>query len=675
MKGWWCIFGVIPVLEAITLQINECPNECFCDEHIADCHDRNLDKFPDGIGDADIVNLDVSVNRITKIPDGLSKFASLKYLNVSNNRIAALGHMDLTNLTNLQGVDFTYNSFHDWKDIHSQVFTYLPNLTYLNFSSNPISNVPPRSTHFKIKSLEILKLNNCSMTTIPNGFLSGMTSIKELHFSLNPIQKLNTIFYSKSLKLMDISRTFLTQTSPNAFVGLRKLETLLLNRNRYLRNVTINSETLLYLDISDSFLETPPYGAMKSLVQLNLYGNIIRILTNNIFANMSNLRALNLSLNAITSIEANAFRALDELKILDLSYNKISVIEESTFLSTKSLLTLDISHNYLTSIDSITSMSLNVLNVGYCEIKTIGKFALSTLPKLTKLSLQRNFISYIPDELVGGKLRNLDLSDCRIKLINNMTFKNMCYLQILDLSSNRLTSIQSSNFPPSLAILKLKDNQWRCDCSAIKDTFEWLQNHESDAEDLLCDSPENFDGETWQVACQDYWYPTPGKKDHVWWYSVALIISMIFLLCTVIALRKINEIREKRIRELEETRRQNERDARETLQRMRQMHRDYREETSRNAPDPRDSQGPPSYNDALLLPRLDSSHPSLAGSLHSIVSSVHGSNPDVTKKPKVRRKRRRRRSDSAERLPRRSIVEDSNDSEPDRSQRPLESDF
>lgn len=677
MKGWWCFLGIIPVLETLTIYVNEskeCPDVCFCWDLITNCQNKGLSQLPKGI-DPKVISLDVSINKITNIPDRLKTYVNLKYLNISHNRLAALSHLDFDGLSKLELLDLSFNYYHDWKDFQPQTFWNLPNLTFIEFSSNPLSNLPQFSTHFKIKSLQVLKLNNCSISALPNGFLSGMTNIKEIHLNSNPIEILNLPLNSETLKFMDLSKTSLFYLAPNSFKELKGLETVQLNKNKYLRNVTINSDSLLFLDISESFLEVPPYGDMKYLTALNLHGNILRELTNNMFINMSSLTFLNISLNAITLIEANAFRGLEELKTLDLSFNKINIVGEKTFLSTKSLLSLDLSHNYLTSLDSITSMSLNVLDVSYCEIKSVGKYTLSTLPKLTYLSLKRNFISYIPDEWVGDKLKILDLSDCRIKSINNLTFRDMQDLQDLDFSNNRLITVQFSNFPLGLTTVKLRDNQWRCDCAVLKDTFDWLQIHGSFVDDLICDSPESVDGMTWQSACEEQWYPSSNKKDHLWWYSIALLISMIFLLFTVVALRKLNDIREKRFREIEERRRQQEREAREALQRMQQMQREYREEANRNAPDPRESQGPPSYNDALLLPRLDSSHPSLAGSLHSLGGSIHGSNPEVNKKGKVRRKKRRRRSESTDRIQTRSIAENSNESEPERSNRPMESDF
>ncbi|KAG5896131.1 hypothetical protein JTB14_011876 [Gonioctena quinquepunctata] len=409
---------------------------------------------------------------------------------------------------------------------------------------------------------------------------------------------------------------------------------------------------------------------MNTLVHLNLYENFLRTLRNNAFSNVSSLVLLNLSHNAITAIEENSFRGLDNLKVIDLSLNKLSVLNEKTFLPTISLVKLYLSRNYISTLDTITSTSLGLLDASYCEIHNINKYSLSNLPKLVHFSLERNFLTTLPDGWVGDRLISINLSGCRIKSINNKTFSQMLHLRRLDLSSNRLSSVYPSYFPPSIKMLGINDNQWRCDCSELKQAYEWFLESEWSVISLICDTPERVEGQTWISACQNEWYPQ--KKSGLYWYSLVVITSLVFLFVTMMILRKLSKIREKRLMEEEDRRRTQEREAREALERMQQHQREYREEASRNAPDPRDSQGPPSYSDALLLPRLDASHPSLAGSLHSLASrGSHGSNPEVNKKRKHRKKRRRRRSESQSRAP----GDETDTSGPDRLQRPLESDF
>lgn len=592
---------------------------------------------------------------------------------MSHNKMATLGHSDFAGLENLERLDLTFNIFHDWKDIHSGTFSYLKKLTYLDMSNNPLRSTPQFSSHLIISSMEILKLNNCSMKTIPVQIFKSLLNLKELHLTDNPIQIINDSFELSNVKYIDLSGCDLQYIGEHVFRNLPVLETLVINNNNYLKQFSCDSESLLYLDLSGCTLETIPTGRLRALTILNLQGNFLRELPDKSFLNLPNLLRLNLSYNAISVIKDNAFRGLDNVNIIDLSLNKLTVINEKVFLPTTSLITLNLSHNYINSVDSITSTSLKTLDVSYCEIYYINRFSLGDLPKLIELSLARNFLSTLPDGWTADRLVYLDVNGCRIKSISNRTFEQMFYLRHINLSGNRLTTIDPSFFPQALYV-KIEDNQWRCDCPKLKNMFEWLVEYNERIDRLICDSPERYEGKTWYEACQTEWYPGPRPKDHLWWYSVGVIVTMVLLLVAVIAVRKIHQIKENRQREEEETRRAQEREA---LERMHRLQRERREEQNRNAPDPREGQRPPSYNEALLLPRLDSTQ-NLSGSMHSLTSRQSASNPDVSKKSRPKRKRRRRKSDSSDsRRASRVVVDtDSSDNDPRiQTQAPLESDF
>ncbi|KAJ8949643.1 hypothetical protein NQ318_010059 [Aromia moschata] len=643
MWWWWCIFGIIPILEGIQVmeELVMCPEICQCDGFITDCRYSGLTELPLGIN-PNVISLDLSYNKINIFPPSLKNYGNLKYLNMSRNRLSTLSYSDFNGLENLEMLDLTYNLFRDWKDIHSGTFSRLRNIIYFDMSNNPLGSIPQFSSHLIVSSLQILKLNNCSMRSLPVQVFNSLLNLKELHIAGNPVTTLNDSFNLDSLKFIDISHCDL--------------------------------EFCWRIYLSGCTLEWIPNGNLRSLTVLNLQGNFLRSLPDNIFTNFPNLISLNLSYNAIALIEDNAFRGLDNVKTIDVSLNKLTLIREKIFLPAISLLYLNLSHNYLSSIDGITSTSLKHLDVSYCEIYAIDKFSLENLPKLVELSLARNFLSSLPDGWIADRLVYLDVSGCRIKSINNKTFEQMFYLRHINLAGNRLPTIDPSYFPQALYV-QIDDNQWRCDCPKLKAMFEWLVEFGERVDKLICDSPERHEGKTWRIACQDEWYPTLNRKDHLWWYSVAIVIAMTVLLITVLAIRKVHQIKEDRLREAEEARRTQEREA---LERMRVLQQEFRDDVDRNAPDPREGQRPPSYNEALLLPRFDSSLQNLSGSLHSVASrrSDHGSNPDVSKKTRTRRKRRRRKSTSSEgRRPSHADSETSDQEQPPRTQAPLESDF
>nr|CAH7763116.1 unnamed protein product [Callosobruchus chinensis] len=679
MLGKWCIFTTLVINMVIGYQIaDKCPAVCQCDSIITNCRRNQLSRLPPGIS-PEVVSLDLSFNELERFPSELKIYRDLKYLNVSHNRISTLSHSVFFGMNQLERFDLSYNRFCDWKDLHTQAFGHLSSLVYLDLSHNALRSIPQFSKHFENSSLEILELNNCSMVSLPVQVFDHLPWLKELHLRSNPIRVINnTFFQSSSIKFIDLSGCSLEFLYPKLFTRIDTLETLVLRNNTSLRKLECNSDSLLYLDLSNSNMESVPTGDMRQLTTLNLRGNSLKALQNSSFLSFPNLVRLNLSLNSISVVEENAFKGLDYIQFIDLSLNKLTVVPEKVFLPVISLVDLNLSHNYISSLDTITSSSLKYLDASYCEIYTVSRYSLTNLPKLSKLSLARNFISYLPDFWTGDRVTELDVSGCRIKSINNMTFKQMYYLRKLDLSSNRLSHVEPDFFPQNLEYIKLDDNQWRCDCPKLKAMFEELYVNGGRTETLICDSPEQTTGLTWRDACEKEWFPDATKKKQLWWYSVAVVISMTCFLIVILALRKLTSMKEKRLREAEERRRDLEREAREALQRMQRLHREYREEEDRNAPDPRELQSPPSYTDALLLPRLDSSQASLAGSMHSIASMGSQGSIGGSKKGRIRRKRRRRRSETESKRQSRATIDDtdSSDAEQQRLPRPpLESDF
>lgn len=679
---FWMLF-FIPLVKCYSITFS-CPETCVCDGEVTNCQNNDLTELPEDIY-FEVMNLDLSYNSFETVPVNIGNYASLKFLNLSHNRISTLKFSDLEGLENLDSLDLTFNLFHDWKDIHSSTFLPTKVLQYLDFSNNPLRSIPKYSNHLYIESLIILRLTNCSMKTIPVNVFNRLTNLRELYLSDNPITTINETFQLDNLRVLDMTGCRLNYIDENVFASLVNLEILELRNNVHLKKFTCNSEYLMYLDMSEcTSLERVPSGYLPRLARLDLSGNFLKTIPANSFKNFINLQVLNLSTNAITYIHESAFQSLIEVISIDLSYNKLTTLAEN-LLSNNSVLThLNLSHNYLNSLDSISSKSLKMLIASYCEIYELNKYSLSLLPNLVTLILSRNFLTTLPDGLIARSLGILDVSYCRIRTLSNKTFEEMFYLRQINLASNALKSIDPSYFPRAFNVI-IKDNPWRCDCPELKRMYEWMTTYSSNRlNDLICDSPETVEGKTWELACNKEWYPNQIAKDTMWYYSVGVVVAMVIALFAVIVLRRIKSLQEERIRIEDEARRAEEREA---LRRMQEREREMREEEDRNAPDPRELQGPPSYTEALLLPRLDASHPSLAGSVHSFGSRGSlRSNSDSAKKNRIRRKRRRRKSEE-ERRASRITLDDSDSSDGNQSQDqlssrrklqqlpPLESDF
>ncbi|XP_044257367.1 nephrocan [Tribolium madens] len=671
LKG--AVFYII-FFTSVTGNFYSCPKLCICPPDFTDCKYNNFSTLPFGL-DKNVTILDLSYNAFQVFPDDLNDFPSLEYLNLSFNKIDRLENGAFRRLRKLERLDLSHNMIKQWTDIGPYTFSSTQNLLFLDLSYNTLRMQPREENPLQIQSLEILRLKNCSIGLLNNKLLDGLPKLKELHLSENPIRWLLSSLSSTSLKFLDLSRCNLKEVSPKVFVNLTSLQTLYMQQNINLKSFYCDSRSLRYLDISNCNLESIPRGYLPNLNAANFHGNHFRIILKMSFVNYTNLVMLDLSYNALHVIEKEAFVGLEKIERLDLSQNTLSYLSPEVFYSNTNLQFLNLSRNYLNTVPNLSSDFLEILDLSFCEIASVDQDCLINMPRLKILNLSKNIISLLPDNFRGDNLKVLDVSLCRIKSVNNKTFALMSSLRSINLAGNRLTSASPESFAQVVS-LNISDNPWRCDCSKLKNLYDWLSKTGKKLDNLYCQSPEALEGYSWVSACQKDWQPTTARSDSVWWYTTGLIITVFVILFVILTMRRMYLLKEKRLREANEARRNEEREA---LRRMHRMQADAREEASRNAPDPRELQRPPSYNEALLLPRLDSSHPSLSASLHSIASkhSINGSLTDVAKKSGPRRKRRRRKSDSSEgqRASRVAVVDsDTSEHEPE-PRTTLESDF
>ena len=591
-----------------------------------------------------VIKLNLSFNDFHYIPSNLSIFTRLKWLNLANNKIFALHRTSLENLKELNYLDLSHNNIQSWADIDSEALIPLINLNKLILSHNALRGFPDIiGATLKSDSLRELYLINCSVTDITSDIIEGFRNLTLLDLSQNNVVALNAQIKSSTLKSLTISNSSL-EVIHASFLDLPKLIYLDISKNAKLE-IFVGESNLEQLDASECDLDVIPKGNFPRLKSVILRGNHLRHLPPNAFESMNNIEQIDLSHNAITNIDVKAFLNTKKLQYVDLSYNTISALNSDTFNSNFKLQKLRLSRNYLRELINLNSESLTHLDLSMCEISRINRHSLSDLPLLKVLDLSQNSFSYIPDDFEAENLNILDMNSCRVVDLNNQTFSRMPKLQKLNLRSNRLTSGMHRSFFHNMTTVYLGDNSWRCECSdeEFRDLHDWLISDEvnSDYHDLICQSPENVEGYPWRHACAEQWNLISGREDRAWMYSLLLILALVILFCLILSVKRAIRLREARD---EEQRRQNLTEARQRLQRMRRQETEVVHEVSQNAPDPRELQRPPTYAEAIRMPRLDTSQTSLSGSRGSLSGSkhsLHGSNPDL--KTGVKKKRRRRK--------------------------------
>ncbi|NXY68533.1 LRC19 protein, partial [Glareola pratincola] len=86
-----------------------------------------------------------------------------------------------------------------------------------------------------------------------------------------------------------------------------------------------------------------------NLTEFYLNENIITVLHNNSFCNLTKLVILDISNNHISTVHKAAFAGLNQLSVLNLSYNMITQLDSDIFTSLKSLTVLNLQNNLLKS--------------------------------------------------------------------------------------------------------------------------------------------------------------------------------------------------------------------------------------------------------------------------------------------------------------------------------------
>ncbi|NXJ79414.1 LRC19 protein, partial [Trogon melanurus] len=84
-----------------------------------------------------------------------------------------------------------------------------------------------------------------------------------------------------------------------------------------------------------------------NLTELYLNENMISVLYNNSFCNLTKLTTLDISNNHISTVHKAAFAGLNQLSVLNLSYNRITQLDSDVFTSLRSLTVLNLQYNFL----------------------------------------------------------------------------------------------------------------------------------------------------------------------------------------------------------------------------------------------------------------------------------------------------------------------------------------
>ncbi|KAG0428342.1 hypothetical protein HPB47_024659 [Ixodes persulcatus] len=223
--------------------------------------------------------LDLSHNRLTRLPGALASLPLLRELIISDNQIRFLSESS---------------------------FRGNPALTLLELANNPLESFD-RKTFSGLPNLKRLLVKEArALTHFPD--LNGTHSLEQIRLSRARLSSVPA----------DLCRT------------VPKLKILYLMSNHLTAvPVLTNCSELLILDLTYNriqSLEDSPFKTLKKLRDLNLGNNVIRQVADNSFYGLSSLQVLALQKNGITEIHSDSFLPTVKLQDLNLADNAFSVM-------------------------------------------------------------------------------------------------------------------------------------------------------------------------------------------------------------------------------------------------------------------------------------------------------------------------------------------------------------
>lgn len=211
---------------------------------------------------------------------------------------------------------------------------------------------------------------------------------------------------------------------------------------------------------------------LNSLKHLKLDGNHITAVINETFIHLPLLKRLNLTHNELSKLSVKAFEGLNNLTELDLSYNKLQYLPDDIFKPIEaSLQILLLSGNYfkIDNLKMLENLDLNELHMVNCGIIDIPS---PIFPQsLNILNLASNRLSTIQPEMLPTNLIELDISKNRFRGLDEPLL-------------NIIEPVQT---------LKLDKNPWSCDMCHIIPLMERM-NRSATIRNIKCTLPYTMQG-------------------------------------------------------------------------------------------------------------------------------------------------------------------------------------
>ena len=433
------IFILLLCVRFILCDTKRCPGKCRCTfSNLVDCSQLNLINVSNQFSN-ETVKLILSYNNISNLQSStFSDLEQLEFLDLSYN-----------NLTFVQRNFFSYLHLETLKLDHNN----------LQFSS---TQKEKNRGLFKDDIVETLRNFSASYNKLSGRLYSylfhQLEQLVHLDLSYNHFTSVENDSFPTGLEYLDLRYNFISKIEPFAFSFMDDLTYLNL---RGLKLRTLNSRILQDLQ----FLQNFSFG-----------GKLISALPRRFLRNLSFVKHLEIVETNITTLPEKLLEYTNVLISLNLSDNKLTTIPGSFLRFSSSLRSLNLKKNNLITIpDSIDSFSPPILNDLNLDLNHLTKVpqVISKMSFLQNLTLSHNNLSLKNLTFSSPSLKFINLTNCSISFLNSNIFLNATSLQVVDLSSNKLSTFPHLNTEQNLNVF-INDNTWNCNCLFYR-TFSEIQ--------------------------------------------------------------------------------------------------------------------------------------------------------------------------------------------------------
>lgn len=339
------------------------------------------------------------------------------------------------------------------------------------------SSLTPQSLQ-RLHQVEELTIDSCKVLHVQANAFDGLRDLKKLTINTQNAEwgstknlelSADSFFGLKEVHMLNLADNNIRALPDDVFCSLPNLQTLNLTRNR-IRSAdrlgfgetaaprpNCGGTDLQVLDVSFNELRSLPEGSgisrLRRLQHLDLKFNNISEISGEALAGMVSLRVLDLSSNKLETLPHGMFAGSRELREIHLQNNSLFSLAKGLFHRLEQLLILDLSGNQLTSghVDAGTFtglIRLIVLNLSHNALTRIDSRTFKDLFFLQILDLRNNSIGFIDDNafLPLYNLHTLNLAENRLNTIAPLLFNGLFVLSKLTLNNNLIVSVDAKAF-------------------------------------------------------------------------------------------------------------------------------------------------------------------------------------------------------------------------------------